>query len=163
MSFFSFCQWLENTSLSSAIRESIWVFPIIETTHVLMLALSVGLIATIDLRLAGLVLRNESATEVSGELLPWALGGFLTMFVTGVFLFISMPLKCYNSPFFTIKMSLLFLSGLNALIFHLTIFRTMAKWDRDRVPPFGARVAGFLSLALWMGVIAAGRTMAYRF
>lgn len=163
MSFLSFCQWLENTSLSSAIRESVWVFPIIETTHVLMLALSVGLIATIDLRLAGLVLRNESATEVSGQLLPWALSGFLTMFVTGVFLFISMPMKCYNSIFFTIKMTLLFLAGLNALIFHLTIYRSMAKWDRDTIPPFGARVAGFLSLALWVGVIAAGRTMAYRF
>lgn len=163
MSFLAFCQWLENTTLSSAIRESVWVFPIIETTHVLMLALSVGIIATIDLRLAGIVMRGESATELSGQLLPWALGGFLTMFVTGVFLFISMPMKCYNSIFFTIKMALLVLSGLNALIFHLTIYRSMAEWDKAIVPPLRARLAGLLSLVLWMGVIAAGRTMAYRF
>ena len=163
MSFLSFCQWLESTSLSSAIRESTWVFPIIETTHVLMLALSVGLVATIDLRLAGLVMRNEPASEVSGQLLPWALGGFCAMFVTGVFLFISMPMKCYGSVFFSIKMSLLIAAGLNALIFHMTIYRTMSKWDSDTVPPLRARLAGLLSLALWAGVIAAGRTMAYRF
>jgi hypothetical protein len=163
MSFLAFCQWLDNTPLSLAIRESAWVFPIIESTHVLTLALSVGIIATIDLRLAGLVMRGESASEISGQLLPWALGGFVVMFITGVLLFISQPMKCYNSILFTIKMTLLALAGLNALIFHLTIYRSMAQWDKAVVPPLGARLAGLLSLLLWVGVIAAGRTMAYRF
>ncbi len=85
------------------------------------------------------------------------------MFVTGVLLFISMPLKCYHSIFFPIKMALLVLSGLNALLFHATIYRRMAEWDNDSVPPFQARLAGIVSLVLWVGVIAAGRNMAYRF
>jgi len=161
--FFAFCQWLQNTTFSVSIRESTWVFPIIEATHVLALGFSVGIIVAIDLRLAGLAMRREPALEVSGELLPLALGGFFVMFVTGVLLFCSMPLKAYESVFFTIKMVLLLLSGVNALVFHVTIYRSMAEWDNAAVPPLRARVAGWLSLALWAGVIVAGRTMAYKF
>ncbi len=65
MSFFTFCQWLNDTSLSTTIRESVWVFPIIEATHVLALAVSVGLIFVVDLRLAGLVMQREPASEIS--------------------------------------------------------------------------------------------------
>src|ERR1700756_781400 len=125
MSFLTFCQWLQDTTLSTAIRESVWIFPIIESTHVLALTLSVGLIAAIDLRLFGVVMRRVPASELSRQLLPWAVGGFAVMFVTGVFLFISMPMKCYESILFTIKMSFLVLAGVNAFVFHITIYRSM--------------------------------------
>ena len=162
-SLLSFCTWLQNTPLSTSIRESQWVFPIIETTHVLALSLSVGLILTVDLRLAGLIYKRERASDISHQLLPWALAGFVIMIITGIFLFISMPLKCYHSVFFTVKMVFLVLSGLNAVIFHSTIYHSMDKWDLDVVPPTGARVAGILSLLFWAAVIVAGRTMAYKF
>ena len=162
-SFSNFCQWLQDTTLSTSIRESTWVFPIIETTHVIALAFSVGTVLVIDLRLVGVMMRREPASELSRQLLPCSLAGFFVMFVTGVFLFISMPLKAYNSIFFTIKMALLFLAGVNALVYQFTIYRSMSQWDTAAVPPFRARLAGWLSLVLWASIIAAGRTMAYKF
>jgi hypothetical protein len=161
--FFNFCQWLQDTALSTSIRESTWVFPIIETTHVIALAFSVGTILVIDLRLVGLMMRREPASELSRQLLPVSLVGFCVMIVTGVLLFISLPLKAYNSIFFTIKMALLFLAGVNALVYQFTIYRSMSQWDTADIPPFPARLAGWLSLLLWAGIIAAGRTMAYKF
>jgi hypothetical protein len=160
---FTFCQWLHETTFSTAIRESIWIFPVIETTHVMALSLSVGTIAMIDLRLVGLAMRKVAVSEISKQLLPWALIGFGIMFSTGLLLFVAQPLKCYANIFFPIKMGLILLAGLNALVFQVTIYPTLVNWDQSPVPPFWARLMGALSLVLWVGVVAAGRTMAYKF
>lgn len=157
------CQWMQDSSLSTSIRESIWIFPLIETTHVMGLSLSVGTIAIIDLRLLGFTMKKAPISEVSRQILPWALRGFLVMFVSGVLLFIAQPLKAYNSIFFYIKMGLIALAGINALVYELTIHPGMVDWDDAPVPPFRARVVGGLSLILWIGVVTAGRTMAYKF
>jgi hypothetical protein len=159
----TFCQWLQDTNFSTAIRESTWLFPIIETTHVLALSLSVGTIALVDLRLVGVALRNRPVSEVSRQILPWALAGFTIMFVTGIFLFLSLPMKCYASNFFRVKMVLLVLAGANALFYQVKFFPHMSEWDDLPVPPRAVRVIGALSLLLWIFVIAAGRNMAYRF
>jgi hypothetical protein len=163
VSLLSLCQWLQDTPWGTAIRESVWVFPIIETTHVLALSISVGTIAIVDLRLFGVILKKEPASEISNQVLPWSIAGFVVMFLTGALLFWCQAVKAYNSPFFRIKLICLFLAGLNALIFQVTVNKTMATWDRDLVPPARARLAGLASLVLWTGVIAAGRTMAYKF
>jgi hypothetical protein len=160
---FTFCQWLHETTFSTAIRESIWIFPVIETTHVMALSLSVGTIAMIDLRLMGLAMRKVAVSEISKQLLPWALIGFGIMFSTGLLLFVAQPLKCYESIFFPIKMGLILLAGLNALVFQVTMYPTLVDWDQSPLPPFWARLMGALSLVLWVGVVAAGRTMAYKF
>ena len=163
MSLFELCSWLQNTEWGTSIRESIWVFPIIEGTHVLALSLSVGTLLVMDLRLAGVLMRREPVSQVSGQLMPWSLAGFAIMFTTGGLLFWSQPLKAYGSIFFRIKLVLLLLACINALIFELTLRRTIATWDRAEKPPLRARITAVLGIALWAGVIAAGRTMAYRF
>ena len=83
------------------------------------------------------------------------------MFVTGALLFTSEAVKLYHSPAFRIKLALLALAGLNALIFHLTIYRDAANWDQTAPAPLRARLAGLLSLAFWIAIIAAGRAIAY--
>jgi len=163
VSLLSLCQWLQDTPWGTGIRESIWVFPIIESTHVLALSLSVGTIAVVDLRLFGVMMRKESVSEVTRQILPWSLVGFAIMFLTGAWLFLSQAVKAYHSTFFRIKVLCLLLAGLNAVIFQFTVYRTMADWDRDAKPPRGARIAGIVSLLLWITVIVAGRNMAYRF
>jgi hypothetical protein len=159
----SFCQWMQDTTFSTSVRESIWIFPLIETTHVMGLSLSVGTIALIDLRLLGFTMKKIPITEVSRQILPWALKGFVIMFVTGILLFLAQPLKAYNSIFFYIKMALIALAGINALVYEVTIHPGMVDWDNAPVPPFRARLVGALSLILWIGVVTAGRTMAYKF
>jgi len=163
MTLASFCQWLQDTPWGTGIRESVWVFPIIEGTHVLALALSVGVLVVIDLRLAGVLMRRQPVSQISNQLMPWSLAGFAIMFLTGALLFWSQAVKAYGSIFFRIKLALLLLAGINALVFELTLRRTVATWDNDETPPFRARLAGVLGIILWAGVIAAGRTMAYNF
>ena len=161
MDLSAFFQWLEATSGSILIRESIIVYPIIETTHVLTLGLFLGLIALLDLRLLGVGLKGVPVSQVAGRLLPWALVGFALMSISGVLLFYSGPVKAAGNIFFRIKMVMIALAGVNALVFHYTIHKRVASWDNDPAPPARAKLAGVLSLLLWCGVVICGRMQAY--
>ena len=161
MSLLEFFEWLGNTPWSVALLESIWVYPIVETTHVQTLCLFLGRIATLDLRLVGLTLRNVPVSEVAGRLLPWAFVGFALMVVSGVLLFYSHPVRAFENVFFRIKMVMLVLAGLNAFIFHTTVYRRVTEWDRSPVTPVKARLAGYFSLMLWTTVVVSGRMQAY--
>jgi hypothetical protein len=155
-------QWLEATPGSVALRESIMVYPLVESAHVLSLCLFLGLIALMDLRLLGVGLRGVPVSEVAGRLLPFAFAGFALMVVSGGLLFYSGPLRAYGNIFFRVKMAMIALAGLNAYLFHITIYRRVAVWDADPVPPFRAKLAGVLSLLLWCGVVISGRMQAYK-
>lgn len=157
----AYFHWLEGTSGSIAIRESTLLYPFIETTHVLTLCLFLGMIALLDLRLLGTGLRGVPVSEVAGRLLPWALAGFVLMAISGMLLFYSGPVRASTNIFFQIKMILIALTGGNALLFHFTIYRRVAIWDSDPIPPFRARLAGFCSLLLWISVVICGRLQAY--
>jgi len=163
MSVMEICKLLETNSVGVAIRESSVLFPVIEGIHVLALSFSVGLILITDLRLAGVLLRKRAASEVWDQFLPWLTGGFITMSITGALLFWSHALAAYSSVAFRTKLILLLLAALNAAVYHLTIYRKMSAWDFDVIPPIGARVAGWTSLVLWIGIITMGRIMAYSF
>jgi hypothetical protein len=157
----SFCQWLEKTPFAAAMRNSSWLFDITETTHTLGIILVAGTILLVDLRLLGLGLKKERVSEVVERIVPWTLSGFAFMVFTGGWLFASEARKLYHSPAFRIKLVLLALAGLNALVFHLTVYRRSADWDELRVLPARARLAGMVSLILWICIIAAGRSIAY--
>jgi hypothetical protein len=159
MSLLEVCQWLEDSDLSTVIRES--TFPYIEGTHVLALALSVGTILWFDLRLAGVLFRNRPVSQVFNQLRPFFFTGFPIMFISGGLLFVAHATQCYESTYFRVKLLLILLAGLNVLIFHSTIDRRREQWDKTPFPPMQARVAGVLSLVFWVSIIAAGRLFAY--
>ena len=161
MSPLEFFEWLQNTDWSIAIRESLLLYPLIETTHVLALCVSVGLIAIVDLRLIGLSFSNVLISEVTGKLIPWALVGFTLMVTSGLLLFYANPLKASQNLFFQIKMVALLLAGLNAFFFHAAIYRKTTTWDSLQLVPFRARLAGCVSLTLWTVVLVSGRLQAY--
>jgi len=145
-----FCQWLYSSGLGTAIRESIWIFPIVETVHVLGIALLAGTVSLLDLRLLGVILKNQSVAQVARQVLPLTWAGFAVMAVSGFLLFAAEAAdSCGNTPF-RIKLVLMGLAGLNALVFH-----------RNPVTPVRARIAGGFSITLWAGVICAGRAIAY--
>jgi len=160
-SILEICQYIDATQSSTALRESFYVFPIVEGIHVISLAFSVGLVIWFDLRLAGLILKDQPVSAVFRPIRPFMLTGFGVMFATGVALFWALALRCYGSPFFWIKMTLLLIAGINISIYHLTIDRRQTEWDTMLIPPIHARIAGLVSLTLWVGIIAAGRLMAY--
>lgn len=142
-------------------RESVWVFPIIESIHVLGITVLVGAISILDLRLLGLVMKRERVSSIASQILPWTWAGFVLMFVTGLLLFIAEAATNYYNLAFRIKILLLILVGINPLIFHLSVFRRVDTWDEADVTPARARIAASLSLFLWAGIIISGRMIAY--
>jgi hypothetical protein len=161
MSLFHFCQWLSQTSLSTSIRESDIVFPLIETVHVLAITLLAGTVAAVDLRLLGVILKKERVSDVARQILPLTWAGFVVMFLSGALLFLSEAAKVYGNAAFQIKVVLLILAGLNPLIFHSTIYRDVSTWDDAPVAPWRARATAIASLTLWSGIIVSGRAIAY--
>jgi hypothetical protein len=157
----SFVEWLAATRGSIALHESLFVYPLVESTHVLTLCLFVGTAAMLDLRLLGLVFRDVSVSEVIRRLLPWTIAGFIVMVVTGLLLFYAIPVRTYHSIFFRIKVVMLILAGVNVWLFHRRVQPGITGWDRDRRAPRQARLAAIASLVLWSGIIVAGRMIAY--
>jgi hypothetical protein len=161
MSLLSICQWLQNESIGTSIRESVWTFPIIETVHLLALAFSVGIIIFVDLRLIGVAMTDQPVSEVFERLQPMAVKGFVINFLSGMLLFWSEPMKCYSSWYFRAKMVMLLILGLNAFLFSASTYKTVTSWDKAMLTPVSARVAGWISLTFWLGVIVMGRAIAY--
>jgi len=163
MSLLGWCQWLEQTPLATAISESVWLFPLIEGTHIMALPLSVGLMVMFDLRLLGLAFKNGSTARLMGDVVRWSKLGFAVMFTTGGLLFMTQAGKAYGNAFFRAKLIFLVMLGLNPLVYHAIFYSRMAEWDASGRTPLGARLCGALSLVVWIGVIICGRTMAYQF
>jgi hypothetical protein len=157
----SFIQWLNGTSWSLYLRESELAFPLTEAIHLIGLGISVGTIMWVDLRLLGLTMRRERATDVIGRLEPWAFCGFIVMFISGIVLFLGKPENYYTTTAFRIKMMMLPLAGLNVLFFHKRVYPRVAEWDEGAVVPWQGRLVGFVSMTLWLAIIIAGRWTAY--
>jgi hypothetical protein len=161
VSLLQFCQWLNDTGPATALRESTVMFPVVESIHTLAITLVAGTVAMVDLRLLGIVLRKEPVSKIAGQILPVTWIGFVVMLISGLMLFAAEAAKCYHNPAFRLKLILLALVGLNPLVFHFTIFRSVDRWDEVPRTPVRARLAAVLSLTLWSGIIVAGRAIAY--
>jgi uncharacterized protein DUF6644 len=160
MSVLDLLNWVQHTGWAIGIKESSLLFPIIEGSHIMALSFSVGMIMILDMRLLRISFRSETVSSIMEQLMPWTLAGFAVEMLTGVLLFLTQAVKAYGNPFFRVKMLLLVLAGINALYYQLKYYPRMAEWDRTATPP-GVRVIAAMSLVLWAGVIACGRTMAY--
>ena len=156
-----FLAWLGSTKWSVMLLESYYVWPLVESTHVLTLALFVGTAVMMDLRLIGVGFRGVPVSAFTHRLLPWTRAGFALMVVTGLLLFYSAPLRYYHNLFFRVKVILLVVAGLNIFLFHTRIHRTVDEWADQLRPPRAARLAGLVSLLVWTGVVFSGRLVAY--
>jgi hypothetical protein len=154
-------EWLEGLGWTTAIRESSWGYPTIETAHVATVVVFAGLVIMMDLRLVGLAFTHAPMRQVQRRLFPWQMAGLVPSTATGLLLFVVDPLRYYGNVFFRVKLLLLALAGLNALAFHLVTHQKAERWDED--PQFVATAwrAGAVSLLLWSTVIVSGRLIAY--
>ncbi len=146
---------------SSQLISSTILFPWIESLHVLSIVLVVGTIAMVDLRLLGLRARERGARSLIGEVLKYTWVAFGCAALTGLLLFSSAATIYAANPAFRIKAVLLALAGLNMAYFHLLPYRSIHLWDELVSPPLKARIAGGVSLACWIGVVAAGRWVGF--
>ena len=152
---------LGSTPWSVALLESLYVWPLVESAHVLSIALFVGTTVMMDLRLIGCAFKKIPVSDFTGQLLPWTRVGFSVSLVTGLLVFYSQPEHYYHNVFFRIKLFVLVVAGLNVWLFHSRIHRRVFEWDLDPVPPYAARVAGAVSIFSWALVVVAGRMIAY--
>ncbi len=153
---------IEALPSSTAFRESLNGYPFTLTAHVVSMCLFAGLIIMMDLRLAGFGFPKTPFSELQKRLFPWQMLGLVVSSATGMLLFYGQPMRYYGKALFWTKIVLMILAGVNAGYFHLTTYRSVAKWDRDAtLLPYGGRVAGVVSLVLWAGVIIFGRLTAY--
>jgi hypothetical protein len=152
---------INETAFSQYLRESELAFPLTEAIHLIGLGISVGTVLWIDLRLMGRVMRDVRVSEVVARLEPWAIGGFVVMFVSGLMLFLGKPDNYYATSTFKLKMLLLPLAALNVAFFHRRVFPQVAVWDNAQAAPWQGRMVGVLSISLWVVIIVLGRFTAY--
>ncbi|HEY2145347.1 MAG TPA: DUF6644 family protein [Steroidobacteraceae bacterium] len=153
-------RWLQDLNFPTQIRESDWLFPTIETVHVLALVLVVGSIMTVDLRLLGVANKERPFSQVAAEMLPWTWRAFGIAALAGFLMFSSKALTYYGDIPFRIKILCLVLAGINMMLFHSIGTRRLPEWD-DGKPPWPARFAGGTSLLLWILIVASGRWVGF--
>jgi len=153
--------WLQHTSLATTIRDSLLLFPLLESVHVIGLALVFGTIAVIDLRLLGVASAQRPFSRMASDIMTWTWVTFAVTALTGALMFITNATVYFNNTYFRAKILLLVLAALNVLVFELTARRTVHQWDRSpSAPPIGKAVAT-VSLVVWVAVIFAGRMIGF--
>ncbi len=156
-----FCTWLENTSVGTAVRQSTWLFPTIETVHVLATVVVVGSVSMLDLRLLNVAWRDRSIREIHEEVLPWTWTSFAVAALAGSLLFSSNATKYYHNFPFRMKMVLLVLVSINAAFFEMRTYHRIATPDAEGEIPMAAKVAGAVGIVLWIAVVACGRWIGF--
>lgn len=155
----SMLEWIESTDLSTAIREGGLPYPIIGGLHLLSIALFGGMLLTIDLRLLGWVMPRRPVSDLWYQFRPWKRLGFAMVVVTGLLLAWAEPLRLYRSPSFWTKMLLFALVGVHALVFRTKVYSHPERLDA--AIDSQARLAAWLSLILWAGLVVTGRFIAF--
>lgn len=154
-------EWLDSQAWSTDLHESYYLYNWIEATHVLTLMVFLGMLFVIDLRMLGWIFRDVPASIISKRLEIPMFTGFSIMVITGFLLYYAIPVRTTQSIWFRIKVVLLIAAGINALLFRNAMQSPVNHWDADPVAPKRFRIGAILSLGLWTGVVASGRTIAY--
>jgi hypothetical protein len=149
----NFFQWMNDTAFAKALSVSVWQFAVIQAFHLVFLGLFAGAVLMVDLRLMGRALKDRPAADVARGAQPWFILGFLGLVATGVPQMMQNAMREYYSPLFWVKMAFLAL----ALIFSVTLRRSVALAGEDRAGVFKTRAVGLVSAFLWLMVAAPAR------
>ena len=151
--------WIEGSAPAVAVARSNWLFPALETIHVLAVALTVGTVLIVDLRLLGLASTRQPYEAVRRDVLPWTWAAFGVPVVSGSLIFVSQATEYSANSAFRAKFILLLLAGLNMLVFECIIARGAGDWAR-RIP-WRAKLPALLSIALWVLIVFFGRRVGF--
>jgi hypothetical protein len=151
---------LENGGIATAVRESMWLYPLIEIAHIVGFTILVGAVILFDLRVLG-VSKRVPVRMLARHLLPWSAAALLLIVPAGLLLFATEATALIDNRAFVTKMVLLMLALTNAAAFHMGAFRGAEQWDQGMTAPRAARLHALASIVIWIGVIACGRLIAY--
>ncbi|HEX6992898.1 MAG TPA: DUF6644 family protein [Gammaproteobacteria bacterium] len=161
MDLIGLVQQIEASPIGEWMRTSVKAMPVVESVHVLAIAVVFGTILIVDARLLGLLDKRRSYGVVSGELLPWTWAAFVVAAVTGFLMFTANATTYYDNTPFRLKMLAIAAAGLNMAVFHLFTGRHTAEWEFAQSAPRGGRIAAGLSIAIWTSVILLGRWIGF--
>jgi hypothetical protein len=156
----AFIQAFEQTGIAEWMRTSVKAMPFVESIHVLAAATVFGTIFIVDLRLLGFPNTSRPFTRVSDEMLRLTWGAFVLALITGALMFAPNASTYFINTAFRWKMLCLLGAGLNMLIFQFLTYRTVGAWN-ETSPPRAAKLAGVLSILLWLAVIFLGRWIGF--
>jgi hypothetical protein len=163
MTLDSALQALEMTLRTSApgvwVRQSVWGWPVLESLHFVGMSVLIGTIGLFDLRLLGFA-RGVPYAALH-RLIPLGIGAYALNLCTGLVFLSGMPDQYLWNPAFRFKVACMFVAGLNVLFFYSRVFTRLQQTPADSPPPLGARVAGAVSLTMWIGVMSAGRLLTF--
>ena len=152
---------LEASTVATTIRNSLYLFALIESFHVVGVAVVVGTVLVIDLRLLGLASARRPFTVLAADIFTWTWLAFALAVATGALMFVTNATSYYANTFFRVKMALLVLAGLNMAAFELTARRTVQAWNRHQSAPRSGRRVAVVSLAIWVVVVFLGRWVGF--
>jgi hypothetical protein len=152
--------FIESLPLAVAMRQELWLYPLVEIAHITGFVVLVGSIAVLDLRLLGLS-RALPVSVLTRHVVPWSVAAFALIVPTGLLMFSAHASDFVSNRAFQLKLLLIVLAGINAALFHAGVYRSVARWDQDAAPPMSARLHASASLLLWLGVLSCGRLLAY--
>lgn len=151
---------VEATAFARAMREWLWLYPAVEVVHIVGIALLVGSAILFDLRILGLN-RRIPVEHLARHLLPVAVAALVLIVPSGLAMFSAHASEFITQRTFLIKMLLLFAAAHNAVFFHLIPYRGVGAWSTGVPAPPAAKISALVSIAIWIGVIACGRLLAY--
>lgn len=157
----SFVDWARATDYATWIRESDYAYPVLQVTHIAGIALLAGGVLMTNLRLLGVGRNGVPPSVALQHVLPISWIGFALVAITGAHMAFSFLDVFSINPVLGLKLTLLALAGVNALWFHRRIAANIAQWDAAHAPPAAARAAAWISIGLWVGMIACGKLLAY--
>ena len=148
--------WIYGLPFSQVIRASSGLFAAIRFLHFYAVMFVVVSISKVDLRLMGIAEKRTPVTELLTEMLPWTWWSFVIAASTGILLFMSKAPSFYDNESFRLKILFIGLAGINTGVFHAFTYRGVAQWDSDVPTVFAAKLAGALSLTLWIAAAVFG-------
>ena len=156
-----FCDWLSQTPISMTFQSVVWVIPMVQSVHILAIAIVMSSVIMVDLRLMGLMGHTQSISGLARRFLPWVWWSLLVLLVTGAVLITAEPRRDLLNPVFQAKMALLVVAMAVTAIFQATVARNMEMWDLSPGRRTGAWVTAILSLLVWTAIVGCGRWIAY--
>jgi hypothetical protein len=150
-----FFEWAEATGIGRTIRESLWMFPILEAIHLVGLSMLGGALLVVDLRLLGWGLKDGTIATLNRQARPWLLGAIALMLGTGVLLFLSEAIKCYYNTAFWVKITTLPF----ALAFTLAVKDRFAR--SATYTSADSQLVAAADILLWFIVAAGGRWIGF--
>jgi hypothetical protein len=155
-----FSRWLEAKEISKVVTAYPWIWPTCETLHFIGLAMLIGCIGVLDLRMLGFA--SDMSIRSVHKYVPWGIAGFLINLVTGLTFFIGAPHQYVNNIAFLWKLIFLAIAGFNVMYFYLGgVLKEVEELGPGASPPMRAKVVSFISIVSWFMVMYWGRMLPF--